>query len=173
MRFVIGGKSHELNYETVLEAASQIEPEILDGRHKYYVAARGRRFPVKQLFSQATGRGRDEFITHDAVRNLRKLGFSVENFHVPLSPATDFDAADQTKKNGTESTVSFPVSLEADEDGYIVAACPQLPGCHSQGKSREEAIKNIQEAIRGYIASMKQHGEEIPIVDWVVVKADL
>ena len=33
MRFVIGGKSHELNYETVLEAASQIEPEILDGRH--------------------------------------------------------------------------------------------------------------------------------------------
>ena len=173
MRLVIGGQSHELSYETVLEAAGQIVPEIFDGRHKYYVAVRGRRFPVKQLFSQATGRRRDEFITHDAIRNLRKLGFSVEVFHGPLSPARDFIAAEPDKINGIESTVSFPVSLEADEDGYIVATCPQLPGCHSQGKSREEAVKNIEEAIRGYLANMKQHGEEVPMIDWVVVKVDL
>ena len=173
MRLVIGGQSHELNYEAVLEAAGQIVPDIFDGRHKYYVAVQGRRFPVKQLFSQATGRRRDEFITHDAIRNLRKLGFSVEVFHGPWSPPTDYDASSPDKTDGTEPTVSFPIFLEADEDGYVVATCPQLPGCHSQGKSRAEAVKNIQEAIRGYIASMKQHGEEIPVVDWIVVKADL
>jgi len=33
------------------------------------------------------------------------------------------------------------------EDGYIVAECPQLPGCMSQGKTREEASKNIADAI--------------------------
>ena len=55
MRFVIGGKSHELNYETVLEAASQIEPEILDGRHKYYVAARGRPLPGKATILPSDG----------------------------------------------------------------------------------------------------------------------
>ncbi|GAG18073.1 unnamed protein product, partial [marine sediment metagenome] len=49
-----------------------------------------------------------------------------------------------------------------DEDGYIVASCPVLPGCHSQGKTKEEAIANITEAIRGYIISMRKHGEPIP-----------
>jgi len=65
---------------------------------------------------------------------------------------------------------SFAVSLETDEDGYVVASCLQLPGCHSQGRSRQEAIENIEEAIRGYIASMKRHGEEMPVIDWELVK---
>ena len=56
------------------------------------------------------------------------------------------------------------VTLEEDEDGFIVASCPTLPGCHSQGETREEAIANIKEAIRGYIASMRKHGEPIPSI---------
>ena len=56
----------------------------------------------------------------------------------------------------------FSVRLEQDEDGFVVASCPALPGCHSQGKTEEEAIANITEAIRGYIASMRKHGEPIP-----------
>ncbi len=51
--------------------------------------------------------------------------------------------------------MKFAITLEQDEDGYIVASCPALPGCHSQGRTREEAI-------RGYIASMRKHGEPIP-----------
>ncbi len=58
--------------------------------------------------------------------------------------------------------MKFAVTLEQDEDGFIVASCPALPGCHSQRRTREEAIANITEAICGYIASMRKHGEPIP-----------
>ncbi len=59
----------------------------------------------------------------------------------------------------------FSIILEQDEDGFIVASCPALLGCHSQGKTREEAIANVKEAIRGYIASKRKHGEPLPITD--------
>nr|VFK62247.1 MAG: Predicted nuclease of the RNAse H fold, HicB family [Candidatus Kentron sp. UNK] len=42
----------------------------------------------------------------------------------------------------------FTVILEQDEDGVWVSECPSIPGCISQGKTREKAIANIQEAIR-------------------------
>ena len=54
--------------------------------------------------------------------------------------------------------MKFLVTLEEDEDGFIVASCPALPGCHSQGRSREEALTNIREAIEGVIESMRKHG---------------
>jgi predicted RNase H-like HicB family nuclease len=60
--------------------------------------------------------------------------------------------------------MKFVITFEQDEDGYIVVSCPALPGCHSQGETREEAIANIKEAIRGYIASMRKHGEPIPSI---------
>ncbi len=59
--------------------------------------------------------------------------------------------------------MKFLVTLEEDEDGFIVASCPLLPGCHSQGCNREEALANIREAIEGVIASMRKHGEPLPI----------
>lgn len=43
----------------------------------------------------------------------------------------------------------FLVTIEQDEDGWFVAACPALPGCVSQGRSRNEALENIREAIEG------------------------
>jgi len=58
-------------------------------------------------------------------------------------------------------TVKFAITFEQDEDGYTVVSCPALPGCHSQGRTKEEAIVNIREAIQGYIASMRKHGEPI------------
>ena len=45
----------------------------------------------------------------------------------------------------------FVVTLTAGEDGYIVAECPSLPGCVSQGKTNEEALQNIKEAIEGIV----------------------
>jgi antitoxin HicB len=59
--------------------------------------------------------------------------------------------------------LKFTITLEQDEDGFIVASCPTLPGCHSQGRTRDEAIANIKEAIQAYIASLRKHGEPIPI----------
>ena len=58
--------------------------------------------------------------------------------------------------------MNFMVTLEDGEDGFIVASCPALPGCHSQGGSREEALVNIKDAIEGFIYSMKKHGEPLP-----------
>jgi predicted RNase H-like HicB family nuclease len=43
--------------------------------------------------------------------------------------------------------MKFLVTLERDEAGWIVAECPALPGCVSQGKSEAEALENIKEAI--------------------------
>jgi predicted RNase H-like HicB family nuclease len=48
------------------------------------------------------------------------------------------------------------------EDGYWVVECPSLPGCISQGRTREEAVANIQEAIRGYIAALEQDHLPVP-----------
>ena len=54
------------------------------------------------------------------------------------------------------------VVFETDEDGWEVASCPTLPGCHSQGRTREEAVANIREAIRGYLASLREHDTPLP-----------
>lgn len=43
--------------------------------------------------------------------------------------------------------MKFVVTLETGEDGWIVAECPSIPGCLSQGKTKEEALANIKEAI--------------------------
>jgi predicted RNase H-like HicB family nuclease len=43
--------------------------------------------------------------------------------------------------------MKFLVTLETDEDGWLVAECPALPGCVSQGRTREQALANIREAI--------------------------
>ena len=58
--------------------------------------------------------------------------------------------------------MKFRVILERDEDGFFAAECPSLPGCISQGKTRIEAIKNIKDAINGYLESLKKHNEPIP-----------
>ena len=58
--------------------------------------------------------------------------------------------------------MKYRVLIEQDEDGAFVAICPSLPGCISQGNTRKEALANIKDAIDGYIASLKKHGEPIP-----------
>ncbi len=45
----------------------------------------------------------------------------------------------------------FHVVMEPAEDGWIVAECPALPGCVSQGADQEEALKNIKEAITAWL----------------------
>jgi len=45
----------------------------------------------------------------------------------------------------------FHVKLEKAEDGWVVAECPALPGCVSQGKDEKEALENIREAIVAWL----------------------
>ncbi|MDP8205719.1 MAG: type II toxin-antitoxin system HicB family antitoxin [Candidatus Electryonea clarkiae] len=58
--------------------------------------------------------------------------------------------------------MKYRVTIEPDESGWFVANCPTLPGCVSQGRSREEALENIQDAIKGYIESLDKHDEPVP-----------
>lgn len=58
--------------------------------------------------------------------------------------------------------MKFRAIIEQNEDGNYVAQCPSLPGCVSEGKTREEALANVRDAIQGYLASLKKHNEPIP-----------
>ncbi|MEX0621486.1 MAG: type II toxin-antitoxin system HicB family antitoxin [Candidatus Woykebacteria bacterium] len=58
--------------------------------------------------------------------------------------------------------LNYTVYLQkAPEGGYIISA-PALPGCTSQGETKDEALSMIKDAIEGYIASLKKHREPIP-----------
>jgi predicted RNase H-like HicB family nuclease len=54
------------------------------------------------------------------------------------------------------------VTLEPGEDGYIIAECPSIPGCATQGKTEEEALANIKEAIIGCLKVRREMG--LPLI---------
>jgi predicted RNase H-like HicB family nuclease len=54
------------------------------------------------------------------------------------------------------------VVIYRGEDGYWVAECPSLPGCISQGKTRAQALRNIKEAIEGYVQALEEDGLQVP-----------
>ncbi|GMQ75498.1 MAG: hypothetical protein BMS9Abin01_0748 [Gammaproteobacteria bacterium] len=54
------------------------------------------------------------------------------------------------------------VVITKGEDGYWVAECPSLPGCISQGRTKEDTIANIKEAIEGYAAALQDDGLPVP-----------
>ncbi len=69
--------------------------------------------------------------------------------------------------------MKYRITLQKDEDGIYVVKCPSLPGCISQGKTRDEAVNNIKDAIEGYIQSLKKHNEPIPPVDEELVEINV
>jgi predicted RNase H-like HicB family nuclease len=54
------------------------------------------------------------------------------------------------------------VVLYCDEDGFWQADCPSLPGCTCQGRSEEEVLDGIKQAIDRYIAELVEYGEPVP-----------
>jgi predicted RNase H-like HicB family nuclease len=54
------------------------------------------------------------------------------------------------------------VVIYPGEDGQWVAECPSLPGCVTQGHTREEAVENAREAISGYIAALEEDNIPVP-----------
>ena len=49
------------------------------------------------------------------------------------------------------------------EDGFYVVECPSLPGCVSQGPTKEAAIDNIKEAIQAYTLALQDQGLPVPV----------
>ena len=58
--------------------------------------------------------------------------------------------------------MKYRIIIQQDEEGRYVVQCPSLPGCISQGKTRKEALNNIEDAMKGYLESLKKHKEPIP-----------
>lgn len=56
---------------------------------------------------------------------------------------------------------TLPIIIEKDEDGYFVS-CPVLQGCYTQGDTYEEAIENIEDAIKLHIEDRLANNEKIP-----------
>ena len=52
----------------------------------------------------------------------------------------------------------FPVTLDRDEDGVWIVECPSIPGCVSQGKTKDEAVANIRDAIRESLIVRSEQG---------------
>jgi predicted RNase H-like HicB family nuclease len=59
--------------------------------------------------------------------------------------------------------MDLPVVLRAGEDGFLVAECPAIPGCISQGRTREEALQNIREAIELCLENQLDEGWPLPL----------
>jgi predicted RNase H-like HicB family nuclease len=55
------------------------------------------------------------------------------------------------------------VIIHPGEDGYWIAECPSLPGCVTQGRTREEAVANARDAIREYVAALEE--DDLPVPD--------
>ncbi|MEK7793793.1 MAG: type II toxin-antitoxin system HicB family antitoxin [Candidatus Hydrogenedentota bacterium] len=62
----------------------------------------------------------------------------------------------------TTHLTHLPVVLRPGEDGWIVAECPVVPGCISQGRTREEALRNIREAIELCLEAQEEEGWRLP-----------
>lgn len=62
----------------------------------------------------------------------------------------------------TSVAKSLPVVLRDGEDGWIVAECPLIPGCISQGRTRDEALANAREAIALCLETRTSEGWELP-----------
>ena len=59
----------------------------------------------------------------------------------------------------------YTVILQRETDGGYVAVVPSLPGCVSQGDTRDEALKNIEEAAELYIEDVQATGDPLPVED--------
>lgn len=178
MDFRIRGRRYAITPESVQDVTRSVEPNAADGRHKYFIDLHGRQFPIRQVLQLVTGLTSPGFTSQDAFRILSRLGFEISerpDTKVYSAPAPSRNAAVYAAEPSPGATVALDtpgsgqgalnllVVFVRDEDGWEMASCPTLPGCHSQGRTRDEALANIREAIRGYLASMREHGEPLPV----------
>ena len=59
--------------------------------------------------------------------------------------------------------VRFVVTIDRDEDGIWVVECPAIPGCVSQGTSKEEALANVEDAIRACLQVRSERGMPLTV----------
>jgi predicted RNase H-like HicB family nuclease len=60
--------------------------------------------------------------------------------------------------------MKFIITIEQDEDGVFVVECPSIPGCVSQGKTEQEALENIENAIKQCLEVRAEKGMPLTVV---------
>jgi predicted RNase H-like HicB family nuclease len=76
----------------------------------------------------------------------------------------------QTQPNSTKRSIlakvpvmKYTITLDRDEDGIWIVECPAIPGCVSQGQTKQEALENIEDAIRGCLEVRAEFGLPLTI----------
>lgn len=59
--------------------------------------------------------------------------------------------------------MTFTITIVQDEDGVFIVECPGIPGCVSQGRTREEAVENMRDAIQQCLAVRREQGMPLTI----------
>lgn len=98
----------------------------------------------------------DDFI-RSIPKKLEPSGTTI-NIHVTQNFYGSDSSSGYIQSRGGQGKMKTIVVLTPGEDGYFVAECPALPGCVSQGKTKEEAIENIKEAIEVTIETRRELG---------------
>jgi len=96
--------------------------------------------------------------------NLLKLpqfGHQFEPFVILRIKLSLIRLADK-QKAGIMTGMKYTITLHQDSNGGFVASAPALPGCVSQGDTREEVLANIREAVELYLEDLKDSGEPFP-----------
>lgn len=58
---------------------------------------------------------------------------------------------------------NLPIVIEPCKEGGFFARCPVLPGCHVEAETIAEAIEFLEDAIKAYVASCREHGDSLPV----------
>jgi predicted RNase H-like HicB family nuclease len=169
MNFTLRGAVFSISPDDVLRVTRNVPPSPTDGRNRYFADLHGQRFPIKQVLRLVSGLPSAGFTAQDAHRILSRLGFDIFEQRPPVGPGIGTLARTNGGPTATGGRAiadgelrKLLVVFQTDEDGWEVASCPTLPGCHSQGRTREEALENVREAIRGYLASLREHDAAPP-----------
>ena len=169
MNFTLRGRVLSISSADVLRVTRNVPPSPTDGRNRYFVELHGRRYAIKQVLRLVSGLPSAGFTAQDAHRILSRLEFDIFEEQPAVVPSNGALA----RTDGAPTSTAGPaiadgqlrkllVVFQTDEDGWQVTSCPTLPGCHSQGRTREEALENVREAIGGYLASLREHDAAPP-----------
>lgn len=93
------------------------------------------------------GLGLDLDAVVNSAKRLSSSSTSTPNINIVINQ-NYYDSSDRYNPNKGGHKMKLPVIISRDEDGYFIAECPSLPGCVSQGETKEEAIENIKDAIQ-------------------------
>ena len=69
--------------------------------------------------------------------------------------------------------MTYKVFIKKGENGKYIASVPSLPGCHSQGRTIDEAKNNIEEVVKGYLKVAKKFGDKITTDDTQTLETTL